>query len=53
VDRFLKFAAENPSLEFIVTPVGCGLAGYSADKIAPLFSDRTANVILPSEFALD
>jgi hypothetical protein len=31
VDRFLKFAATHGQREtFLLTPIGCGLAGYSA-----------------------
>ncbi len=29
VDAFLAFARDNPELEFNVTRIGCGLAGYS------------------------
>ena len=38
VRRFLRHAAGHPELEFLVTPVGCGLAGYDASWIAPLFA---------------
>jgi hypothetical protein len=50
VAAFLAWADENPKLEFRVTPVGCGLAGYTPAQIAPLFKDPPANVILPPEF---
>jgi hypothetical protein len=49
-DRFKRFARENPHLEFELTPVGCGLAGYKPVQIAPMFEDAPANVILPAEF---
>jgi hypothetical protein len=49
-DRFLKFAEDHPDLTFELTPVGCGLAGYSHGQIAPLFSTAGPNIILPDEF---
>ena len=53
VDRFLRFAEAHPELTFLVTPVGCGLAGYSPKDIAPLFLPppfNPINVILPESF---
>jgi hypothetical protein len=49
VERFLAFAAETPSLEFMVTRVGCGLAGYSDGEISALFWKHNVpvNVHLP------
>lgn len=50
VDEFIAFATANPTLTFLVTKIGCGLAGYSTEDIAPLFSDVPANIILPNDF---
>lgn len=52
VDRFIKFAKENKDLIFLVTEIGCGLAGHSHKDIAPLFRDAVdvKNVHLPSKF---
>lgn len=50
VDRFLKFAAERSDLTFELTPIGCGLAGYRPEQIAPMFRDAPPNVLLPDEF---
>lgn len=50
VNVFLKFAKEHMELNFQVTPIGCGLAGYKYDQIAPFFANHTENVKLPSEF---
>lgn len=52
VDAFLIFATEHPELVFLVTPIGCGLAGYSAKDIAPMFRRalNIENVVLPEEF---
>jgi len=37
VNRFIEFAKAHPELEFLVTEIGCGLAGYTVEQIAPLF----------------
>jgi hypothetical protein len=50
VGSFLRFAAVRPSVTFEVTPIGCGLAGYTPEQIAPMFKDAPANVELPEEF---
>lgn len=50
VKFFLWWARENDDLVFLVTPIGCGLAGYSPKEIAPLFKGAPPNVILPEEF---
>jgi hypothetical protein len=52
IGKFIKFAAENPQLRFLVTQIGCGLAGYKPWEIAPLFFayDIPANVALPAAF---
>lgn len=50
VDEFLRYAERNPSLKFQVVPIGCGLAGYDPDDIAPMFEHSGANVFLPMEF---
>lgn len=46
VNVFLRFAASNPQYLFCVTRIGCGLAGYSDNAIAPLFREYPENVIL-------
>lgn len=51
VSYFLVYAITHPKLEFLVTPIGCGLAGYNPEQIAPMFTDLPSNVILPQEFA--
>lgn len=50
VKTFLEFACDNPKLEFYVTPIGCGLAGYKYEQIAPMFKNTTPNVYLCKEF---
>lgn len=50
IERFLKFAEEHQEFKFLVTEIGCGIAGYSPEQIAPHFKDHPGNVILPSSF---
>lgn len=52
VDAFIRFAKEHSRLNFLVTRIGCGIAGFRDDQIAPLFKDAIAveNIILPKEF---
>ncbi len=47
---FFDYAYDMPHLRFLVTEIGCGLAGYTPADIAPLFRDAPANVILPDSF---
>lgn len=52
VDELIDFAISNPDLIFLVTRVGCGIAGFHDSEIAPLFS-RAAdvqNISLPESF---
>ena len=52
IKRFTSFAAEHSELRFLVTRIGCGLAGYSVNQVAPLFKEciPLENVALPSDF---
>ena len=47
---FIDFAKQHPELEFELTPIGCGHAGYRYEQIAPFFSMAPKNVVLPVEF---
>lgn len=47
---FLHYAALHPELTFLVTEIGCGIAGYRVDQVAPLFADAPDNVALPASF---
>jgi hypothetical protein len=49
VRDFIKYASDSDE-EFQITPIGCGLAGYSYEEIAPFFADAPDNCILPDEF---
>ncbi len=52
IERFIEFARVNPQLTFIVTAIGCGLAGYSPTDIAPLFKLAPENVFVSPRFIL-
>lgn len=47
VKEFIEFAESNPDLDFMVTKIGCGLAGYSEDQISPMFLKAPSNCELP------
>lgn len=47
VRQFIRVAELLPQYEFLLTAVGTGIAGYSADQIAPLFADAPSNVVRP------
>ena len=51
VAQFLDYARQRPSVTFELTPIGCGLAGYRPEQIAPMFADAPSNVQLPDAFA--
>ena len=52
VDGFIMFAKQHPEHKFLVTKIGCGIAGFTIDEIAPLFKEAidVENVILPKGF---
>ena len=48
--RFIDFARQHPELRFLVTEVGCGIAGYRAEQVAGFFRGAPENVVLPESF---
>ena len=52
IDRFIEYAKEHTELTFLVTRIGCGIAGYKEEEVAPLFADAKdiSNIYLPSGF---
>ena len=52
VDEFIRFAQANPGLKFLVTRIGCGIAGFKDEEIAPLFDKamQVPNIYLPETF---
>jgi len=49
VDEFIDFARQHTELTFLVTRIGCGIAGFRDEEIAPLFAEahQLSNVVLP------
>ena len=49
VNEFIQFAKDHPELTFLVTRIGCGIAGFTDAEMAPLFEKAHSmeNVILP------
>ena len=52
VNDFIAYAQEHPELKFLVTEIGCGIAGFTASEMAPLFSKAldVENIYLPERF---
>lgn len=52
VEEFVGFAKRHPQLRFLVTEIGCGIAGFTPREIAPLFETARAveNICLPERF---
>ena len=49
VDEFIAFAKQHPELTFLVTRIGCGIAGFTNEEISPLFKEAHGieNIVLP------
>ena len=49
VDEFIAFARQHPELTFLVTRIGCGIAGFTNEEISPLFTEahNVDNIVLP------
>ena len=52
VDEFIEFAKQHAEWKFLVTKIGCGIAGFYIEEMAPLFREAidVENVILPKDF---
>ncbi|MBR2064482.1 MAG: ADP-ribosylglycohydrolase family protein [Bacteroidales bacterium] len=52
VDEFIDYARNRPELTYLVTRIGCGIAGFKDEEIAPLFIGALdlPNVHLPKSF---
>ena len=50
VDEFIEFAKTRPDLTFLVTRVGCGIAGFTNEEISPIFAKAhdVENIVLPA-----
>lgn len=51
VQEFLEFTRKYWMLTFQLTPIGCGLAGYSRAQIEPMFRGAPGNVLWPPEWS--
>lgn len=53
VDDFIEYARQCDQTTFYVTRIGCGIAGFKDEEIAPLFDEAydLYNVRLPKSFA--
>lgn len=47
VDQFIEYAEQHHELQFEVTRIGCGLAGWTDEEIAPMFARAPDNCNLP------
>ena len=52
VDDFAVYAKQHPEQRFLVTRIGCGIAGFTDEEIAHLFREcmNQDNVTLPKSF---
>ena len=54
VDKFLDFTLNHKDKKFLVTEIGCGIAGFKIEEMAELFrealKDKYDNVYLPQRF---
>ena len=52
VDDFIAYARVHPEFRFYVTRIGCGIAGFRDEDIAPLFKEALSlsNIVLPRTF---
>ena len=52
VSSFIAYAKVHPEKRFLVTRIGCGIAGFKDRDIAPLFENAVTvdNICLPREF---
>jgi len=56
VASFISYAKNHPEHRFLVTKIGCGIAGFSEKEIAGLFTavirENIPNIRLPKEFSI-
>lgn len=50
IDDFIEYAKAHPELTFNIVAIGCGIAGFTPEEIAPMFADAPDNCNLPKEF---
>lgn len=50
IEQFKQVAELLPKKRFLLTRIGCGIAGFTDEQMAPMFKDMPDNVILPKEW---
>ena len=52
VDEFIEYARNHPNNRFLLTRIGCGIAGFKDRQIAPLFKEawKLPNINFPKEW---
>ena len=50
IDDFKIYTKNHPKSKYFITSVGCGVAGYKVEEIAPMFKGISHNVIFPVSF---
>ncbi|TQR69607.1 hypothetical protein E2K73_04760 [Acinetobacter sp. RF15A] len=50
IDDFKLYTKNHPKIKYFITSIGCGIAGYKVEEIAPMFKGISHNVILPQSF---
>lgn len=50
LDNLYKTCREYPSMTFLLTPVGTGIAGFTVDYMKHFFENPPSNLVLPEEF---
>jgi len=52
-NKLYQCATENPTKQFLVTKVGCGIAGFTEKEMKSVFAgEKPSNVILPAGWAI-
>ena len=52
INKFIRFASQNPQMDFEITKVGCGYAGHQERDILRLFKDAPHNCHLPPDWEM-
>lgn len=50
VRKLYNRCLDYPMHNFLLTPVGTGIAGYAVSEIAPMFKNHPRNLVMPEEF---
>lgn len=50
IEDFKIYTKNHPKMKYFITSVGCGVAGYKVEEIAPMFKGISKNVIFPHSF---